>query len=100
MPVKAPYKLGSSKQKMWQSMRIMRVFTPMEIAQTAEVSIDYATCFVGTLRRAGYLKRQSGSAGPFAAHQLIKNTGPHAPRHWSKERQVYDLNRGEIYGLD
>lgn len=100
MGVTKPYKPGSPKQKMWQSMRIMRFFTPSDVAQTAEVSLAYAKAFIGTLKRAGYIKRQAGSSGEFAPHQLLKNTGPHAPRHWVKERQVYDLNRGVTHELD
>lgn len=100
MGVKKHYKPGSPKQKMWQSMRIMRFFTPSDIAQTAEVSVSYAMAFINTLKRAGYIKRQVGSVGQFATHQLLKNTGPNAPRHWVKERQVYDLNREVTYGLD
>jgi len=99
MSVKKPYKAGAAKQKMWQSMRIMRFFTISDIAQTAEVSVEYATVFVNALRRAGYLKRQVGSTGCYASHQLLKNTGPHAPRYWSQKRQVFDVNRGDIYDL-
>ncbi|MGL0958510.1 hypothetical protein ACSTD9_03450 [Vibrio vulnificus] len=100
MAMKRPYHAGAPKQKMWQSMRIMRFFTPSDIAQTAEVSVEYATTFINVLRRAGYIKRQNDATGQFAPHQLLRNTGPHAPRHWRKERQVYDLNREVIYGLD
>lgn len=99
MGVKTPYSVGASKQKMWQSMRILRVFTPSDIAQTAEVSVSYATYFVATLRKAGYLKRQTGSTGVFAQHQLLRNTGPRAPRHWTKERAVFDLNNGGLHEL-
>lgn len=100
MGSRTQYKAGSPKQKMWQSMRIMRFFTPSDIAQTAEVSMAYAMAFINTLRRAGYIKRQMGSTGQFATHQLLRNTGPHAPRHWVKERQVFDLNKGVAHGLD
>lgn len=86
------YRPSAPKQKMWQSMRILRGFTPSDIAQTADVSLDYAMAFINTLRRAGYLKRQVGAKGGFAPHQLLKNTGPHAPRHWVKERKLYDLH--------
>ena len=99
MGVTQPYKAGAPKQKMWQSMRIMRFFTPSDIAQTAEVSVSYAEAFINTLRRAGYIKRQVGSTGQFAAHQLLKNTGPHAPRHWVKEHKVFDLNREVTHEL-
>ncbi len=100
MGMRKPYKAGSPKQKMWQSMRIMRFFTPSDIAQTAEVSIAYASTFINTLRRAGYIKRQHGDTGLFASCQLLKNTGPHAPRHWVKERVVYDLNKEVCHELD
>lgn len=95
----ALYRIGAPKQKMWQSMRILRAFTPSDVAQTAEVSIDYAFCFINTLIRAGYVRRQPGLTGPFATHQLLKDTGPHAPRHWVGERKVYDLNKGVAYEL-
>lgn len=94
-----PYKAGAPKQKMWQAMRIMRFFTVSDIAQTSEVSAEYATMFISVLRRAGYIKRQAGESGLFARHQLLRNSGPHAPRHWSSERKVFDVNRGEHYGL-
>lgn len=94
------YELSAPKQKMWQAMRILRTFTPSDIAQTSEVSIEYASAFVSVLRRAGYLKRDQAARGAYALHQLIRNTGPNAPRHWTKERQVFDLNRGATYALD
>lgn len=100
MAMSKTYRVGAPKQKMWQAMRIMRFFTPSDIAQTAEVSLGYATAFINTLRRAGYIRRQAGESGAFASHQLLRNTGPNAPRHWVKERQVFDLNREVIYGLD
>ncbi len=94
-----PYKAGAPKQKMWQAMRIMRCFTPSDIAQTSEVTLNYAKVFINALCRAGYIKRQQGETGAFARHQLLKNTGPHAPRHWTLERKVFDVNRGDIYDL-
>ncbi|PSU49452.1 hypothetical protein C9J12_08155 [Photobacterium frigidiphilum] len=100
MGVKATYQSGNSKQKMWQSMRILGVFTPSDIAQTAEVSLNYASVFVGVLRRAGYLKKDPSKNGPFAMYRLLRNTGPHAPRHWTKERCVFDLNKAVVYVLD
>lgn len=99
MGTKTHYCTGAPKQKMWQSMRILRTFTPSDIAQTAEVSVSYATYFIATLRKAGYLKRQAGSTGVFAQHQLLRNSGPHAPRHWTKERAVFDLNNGGLHEL-
>ncbi len=99
MGSKKPYKTGAPKQKMWQSMRIMRVFTVSDIAQTAEVTTDYAMMFVNILRRAGYIKRQANDTGVFATHQLLRNSGVHAPRHWTKEDKVFDINRGELYEL-
>ncbi len=99
MGSKKPYKMGAPKQKMWQSMRIMRVFTISDIAQTAEVTTAYAMTFINTLRRAGYIKRQAGDSGVFATHQLLRNSGVHAPRHWTMEGKVFDVNRGELYEL-
>ncbi len=99
MGMSTPYKVGAPKQKMWQAMRIMRFFTPSDIAQTSEVTAEYAMTFINLLRRAGYIRRQPGDTGLFAQHQLLRNSGPHAPRHWSKERKVFDINRGEHYDL-
>lgn len=69
---------------MWQAMRVMRRFTVAEIMATAEVGASAATKYVRFLTAGGYLRcvqaRRSGYTGGHAQYQLLRDTGPCAPR--------------------
>lgn len=93
-----------AKDKLWQSMRIMRSgFSSPELATVSEVSAKNTAEYVRALRKAGFLRLtvkhvhgQAGSADRFA---LVRNTGPLSPiKH--RHGGVYDRNTGTRWGDD
>lgn len=93
-----------AKDKLWQSMRIMRAgFTAPELATVSEVSVTNAEKYVRALRKAGFLRRTvshtPGQAGSADRYQLIRNTGPLSPiKH--KKGGMFDRNTGVRWGDD
>lgn len=84
----------------WQSMRILRRFTTLEIAATTEIPYKSAQTFVERLARTGFVwcvrKNNRGRPGSYAVFQLIRDSGPTAPicRH---NGQVYDPNLNQVF---
>jgi hypothetical protein len=93
-----------AKDKLWQSMRIMRSnFTSADLATVSEVNAANARLYVRALRRAGFLRRTSprtpGKPGSADLYALVRNTGPLSPiRH--RHGGVYDRNTGIRWGDD
>jgi hypothetical protein len=93
-----------AKDKLWQSMRIMRSgFSSAELATVSEVSAKNAALYVRALRLAGFLRRTSkrtpGKAGSSDTYALVRNTGPLSPiRH--RHGGVYDRNTQTRWGDD
>ena len=93
-----------AKDKLWQSMRIMRSgFSSADLATVSEVSAKNAAIYVRALRMAGFVrrtaKRTPGKAGSADLYALVRNTGPLSPiRH--RHGGVYDRNTGIRWGLD
>lgn len=95
-----PMDSGRKRQKIWQSMRIMRQFTVKDLAATAECSAGEVRRYVRGLRSVGYVrivkpKTTGGSTGGsrWAVHLLVKDTGPYAPRVRMDDKGVTDPNR-------
>jgi len=85
---------------MWLIARKMTHFTVGDLVQLAEVPYSTAYNFLSILARAGYLKkdiRKGGAEGRRggAKWQLIKDTGPKAPR-LDHIYLVKDSNTGQI----
>lgn len=84
------------RQKMWQSMRILVVFSVPDLISTAEVVPNTARKFTQALERFEYLTQAranvSGRKGSFAVWRLVKNTGPYAPVIRREGRGIYDPN--------
>ena len=87
----------TSRQKAWQSMRILRRFTLPDLVATAEIGRENIKTYLARLERAGIIRkvlpRRSGVKGGHAVYALIRNSGPHAPR--ANSAAVYDPNSGE-----
>ena len=94
----------TARARAWQSMRIFIVFTTVEIAATAEITMPNLWKYLRLLKRWGYVE-DIGSVGkptqPGYArkYELILNTGPHAPLPY-KTNGLRDLNTGEIFEAD
>jgi hypothetical protein len=88
-----PVTQGQGRQQMWNAMRILKVFRPVDLAFNAStdchtVAESEATGYCTALCKAGYL-----SDRPAAGYMLIPSmwTGPHPPQI-QRTKQVYDPN--------
>lgn len=74
---------ASARDRIWQSMRVLRRFTHAELAATAETSDRNVQTFLWRLQRAGYVRRvQQGHGGELpraALYTLARDTGPKSP---------------------
>ncbi len=92
---------GQIGQQIWTAMRGLRTFTPVDLAShcRADLKVDLreASSFCQSLLKAGYL-RVSKTAVPGqreATYQLVRNTGPRAPRE-RRITVVWDPNEGDF----
>jgi len=75
----------TDRQRMWQSMRILRRFCLPDLARTAEVKIDNARKYVLALERHGFLVSSSasdytrGKRGVYKHWSIRRNPGPDHP---------------------
>ncbi len=93
-------RLPRARDRAWQSMRVMRRFTLPDLVATAEIHEDNAKKYVRGLVRSGYLRiaveKDNGRKGGHAVYQLIRDTGPRAPR-MQTDGSAYDPNEHRIY---
>lgn len=89
----------SVRHRMWQSMRILRVFDRNEVANIATASVNTVRVYLSALQKAGFLRQQDDK------YQLVRNTGPKPPAPCYKEsgkRGLYgvtDLNTGVTHDV-
>lgn len=80
----APMPAGRGRQRMWQSMRVLRQFTIADLAATTETPPNSVSHYVRALRDAGYVRCvqpvQSGRTAGHACYALVRDSGPAAPR--------------------
>jgi hypothetical protein len=88
-----PVTQGQGRQQMWNAMRILKVFRPVDLAFNAStddhtVAESEAVSYCAALCKAGYL-----SDRPAAGYMLLPSmwTGPHPPQI-QRTKQVYDPN--------
>jgi DNA-binding IclR family transcriptional regulator len=71
------------RNKIWQSMRIMRRFTLADLCRTSGAKRTNVRKFVKRLEVHGYVVQQGhyvgGRVGVFRGLRLVKNTGPTYP---------------------
>lgn len=88
-----------ARDRAWQSIRILRVFSLPDLVATAEIGEDNANKYVRGLERAGYLLRvrekRNGCKGGYAVWRLMRDTGPVAPR-LQTNGATYDVNEHEL----
>lgn len=91
-------KAPSSRQRMWNAMRMLQRFNVTNIATTSSVSISVARAYINSLQATGYLKvvTTHGGAGRYATYQLIRNTGPNYPSI-NRAQVAMDRNNGEFH---
>ena len=91
-----PVTQGQKRENLWQVMRILRRFTPRELAVSARtpecmVGVAEAAEYCRYLHMAGYLTRRGGL---YQMHATAF-TGPRAPMI-QRTRRVWDPNRNEV----
>jgi len=91
---RAPHPQSIGRQRMWNSMRILRTFTTGDLAAVAECELNNVHRYTKALADAQYLvcvqPKQHGKAAGYIVWRLARNTGPIAPR-MSKDG-LYDAN--------
>lgn len=78
----------SSRQRLWQGMRILRQFDVVQLAAVAEAEKSTAKNLIATLKKFGVVV---GSK----QYQLTKDLGPHAPS-FRADGTLYDHNTKHI----
>jgi hypothetical protein len=90
----------TARDRAWQSMRSLTLFTVPDLVATADIAYSNAGKYVQGLAAAGYLRvahpKAEGKKGGHAHYRLIRNTGPQAPRLRS-DGYVYDLNTRAVW---
>lgn len=79
-----PMHAMQARTRLWRSMRALRRFTVADLEATSEATANHARKYVKKLLVAGYLRvveaKREGVAGGHPVYQLLRNTGPEAPR--------------------
>lgn len=99
MRQRAPHRVDVARNVIWQTMRKLRRFTSADLVAVAEANRDNVRKYVAALAEAQYLRcvepRRYGPAGGHAVWQLVRNTGPVAPR--VSTDGLYDYNLADPY---
>ncbi len=89
-----------ARDRAWTAMRVLRRFSLPDLAATAEIGLDNARKYCIGLCRAGYLRivqpKANGRKGGHQVYQLVRDTGPHAPRLQS-DGNTYDPNEHRVF---
>lgn len=88
----------TSQQKMWNTMKISRVFTLTELAMTSNSTSNHAGVYAKALAKAGYVKVQAKAMphrGEVAKYQLLRDTGRFAPI--VRQNGCWDQNQQRLY---
>lgn len=94
-----------ARDRVWQSMRMLRRFTLPDLIVSAEAGAQNVRYYVGELHAAGYLAIavpfRRGMVGGHQVWRLLRNTGPHAPRLVGRRTRpaIFDPNTGESVWL-
>ena len=76
-------KPGAVRNKVWQSMRILRRFTIPDLCRTSGAGRENVRKFIKRLETHGYVEQQgnyvSGRPGVYRGMRLVKDIGPFYP---------------------
>lgn len=97
-----PSTQGGGTTNMWRSMRMMKQFTPRDLAMhsttdTVSVSDETAKSYCSMLLKANYLRvlRKATPGKCQATYMFVRNTGPMPPQI-QRVKQVFDPNLREV----
>lgn len=92
---------SESRQRAWNSMRVLRVFSRQDVISTAQISPANLKKYLPALLRAGYLgiarQKQNGKSQGHVIYRLMRNTGPRAPIPRTDNSGMYDPNQDVLY---
>jgi hypothetical protein len=97
----SPVTAGLVNEHMWRTMKVVKHFTPLELALAAsteevKVTVTGANEYIRFLVKAGYLVIGTASKpGTQARYRFIKNTGPRPPMI-QRVKRVYDPNLRQV----
>lgn len=80
----------STRQKLWQAMRILRRFDAAQLAATAETTTETARKLISALKQYGVVMHAGNTN-----YKLQRDLGPHAPSLRS-DKTLYDHNTKKI----
>ena len=94
-------KLPSGHQRMWMAMKVLKHFSPLDLALPAEVTAKAAQQYCSLLRKADYLAVRGANQNSRDALYVFnrkKDTGFHAPiiRRTKSGKVVFDRNLGRV----
>lgn len=104
-PDGTPVTQGDGRDRLWRTMKMLKVFTARDLAITASVedgivAESEAETYVRFLVRAGYVAVQTaakpGRGGRTATYRFVRSTGPLAPMI-TRLKAVWDPNTGTIH---
>lgn len=97
-----PVIMGSGTKNMWRSMRMLKTFTPCDLAlhsttDTVVVEEETARKYCGMLLKAKYLRvLKKAVPGKWrATYRFVRDTGPKPPQI-QNVKQVFDPNLGKV----
>jgi hypothetical protein len=95
------HRVVCARQRLWNSIRVLKRFTAAQIEATAEVSPANLQKYLLALDRSGYLvkvrPKQNGCPGGHALWRLARDSGPRAPIVRNDGSGVYDPNQDQLY---
>ena len=94
-------RVGNARQRLWNAMRIYKLFTIAELAPVADASPANVQKYLRALAQAGYLRleraKRNGAVSGHAVWRLVRNSGPRCPIARSDGSGVYDPNTDQLY---
>lgn len=94
----------TKRQKMWNSMKMHRTFTRVDLQMTAEVTDSHAKDYLNALHKAGYVrftykvKAGQKSKGLLSRYSLLRDTGQLAPI--VRKAGLWDQNQQMFYPFE
>lgn len=92
-------KKPGANQRMWMCMKVLKMFTYLDVSLTAEVPKESAKTYLRYLDKAGYVFVTKASKNKFSPHtykfKASNDTGLKAPQI-KRDKSVYDQNLHKV----
>ncbi|WP_111747643.1 hypothetical protein [Salinisphaera orenii] len=90
----------TERYRIWQSVRVLRVFGSADVAATAESTKTSVNAYIRDLCHAGYARMTRStdhSRGNQCEYRLIRDPGPLPLRYRVSDSALIDPNTGEVF---